>query len=148
MIGRWLAPALVVGALILFLLAPRANGPLLVLLWTGAILGYRYAVGLMRGAGERVAIGAVMLASCLILGFEGGWFLVPAVLAYLARDRREPPDSRPFRPRRYSIVAAAAASWGWSILAIVVGARIEATAGAVVSAGDAALHPSAGVPPI
>lgn len=126
MFVRWLAPALAAGALILFLVAPDSNGPLLVLLWASALLGYRYAVGLMRSSAERVAVDAIVLAACLVLAFEGGWFLVPAVLAYLDLDRRSPSASSGWPPRAYTLFAGAASGWGWAVLAAVVSGRLDA----------------------
>lgn len=123
MLARWLGPALAVGGLIVFLLAPDVNGPLLVLLWTATILGYRYAVGLMARPAERVTIDGVMLVACLVLGFQGGWYFVPAVVAFAARDARARVGTPGWSPTAYTILAAAAAAWGWSVLAVVVSGR-------------------------
>ena len=89
---EWLAPGLAVIALFLFAIAPNADGPILVFGWSVALIVFRCCAGLMRTRAGRVAIDAAMGGLCVLAAFEGGWFLLPCVVAYTLIDLRRTSD--------------------------------------------------------
>jgi len=89
---RWLPTSLAVIALGLFLIAPAVNGPLLVLGWGIVLSLYRYIATAAPDRASRALVDAGFLVICTLAAFEGGWFLLPAGVAYLVRDLR--PDRR------------------------------------------------------
>ena len=88
---RWVPAALAAGALVLLLLAPAVDGPFLLIGWLLALAGYRWVSAAMPDRAGRMAAGGVFLSICVIAAFEGGWFLIPAAIAYLIRDARATP---------------------------------------------------------
>lgn len=82
-LSSWL---LVGCAFVLYLLAPNANGPVLVLAWGAIVAVFRFGATALVDRGARVVADTVFIVVCLVAAFEGGWFLVPAALAFLARD--------------------------------------------------------------
>jgi hypothetical protein len=83
-----LAWVLAVAALGLLLVAPNANGPLLVLVWGVALVGFRFVTSIVPDRAARMVVGVVFLWGCFLAAFSGGWFLIPAGLAFLLLDWR------------------------------------------------------------
>lgn len=124
---------LAVLALALLLVAPNANGPLLVLVWAIAVAGFRYLASITAGRTLRLIVGAAFLWACFLGAFWGGWFLIPAGIAFLVIDWRA--EARGVDPRLLSVDvlgAAASALTGLLALALLVetqsGARIRGPA--------------------
>ena len=82
-VAGWTLAAL---ALALLLIAPNANGLLLVLIWSGALAAYRGLASVIVGRLPRLVIGFVFLWACFLGAFWGGWFLIPAAIAFLVHD--------------------------------------------------------------
>jgi len=83
---RWLPWALVAAALTLFLVIPGVNGPVLLLAWGGIMGLYRYGVAVLPDRRSRLVVDGFCAFACLLAAFEGGWYLLPAVLAFSIED--------------------------------------------------------------
>jgi hypothetical protein len=134
---RWLPWALVAVALGVFLLIPGANGPVLVLVWGAIVVAIRYGVAILPDRRSRLWADGVFVIGCFLAAFEGGWYLVPAALAFLVKDRagsdreRRVPGSKPLPPWLPGLAAAAA---GYVALAITVwGPLYSSRAASIVS---------------
>jgi hypothetical protein len=75
-------------ALALLLVAPNVDGPLIVLVWAGAVGLFRLVVLLVGGSLPRLIVGGVFLWTCFVGAFWGGWFLIPAGVAFAMHDWR------------------------------------------------------------
>ena len=57
-----------------------------VLVW-GVFVGlYRYGVAILPDRRSRLIVDCLFAFACLLAAFEGGWFLLPAVLAFSIED--------------------------------------------------------------
>ena len=90
---RWLPWILVAVALSVLLLIPDANGPVLVVVWGTIVLAVRYGVGLLPERTSRLWADALFTTGCFLAAFDGGWYLLPAALAFMVKDRT---DAVPF----------------------------------------------------
>lgn len=118
---RVTAWSLVIGALVLLLIAPNANGPMLILVWAIALAIYRSVASISTGRGLRAGVGIAFLWLCFIGAFWGGWFLIPAGVAFVLHDART--QSRGVDRRLLGaevIGAAASAVSGLIALAVLV----------------------------
>jgi hypothetical protein len=129
-------------ALALFLLAPDINGPLLVLVWLAIITAYRVVVAMMAEPRALATVDLAFILLALLAGFWGGWFLIPAGIAWLVcdlRDRRT--GAPPVRiPGAEAVTGVAGAVLGWVALTIVVSDRLAAASR--VSIADTAEGPT------
>lgn len=124
-VGAWV---LAIAALVLFLVAPNANGPLLVLVWAVVLFGFRGIVAGVRERKARLIVGAAFLWVCFIGAFWGGWFLLPAGAAFLAYDWRTEAERLDPRLAGAEVVAAAASALsGFIALALLVAAQPAAS---------------------
>lgn len=121
---RVLGWVLAVVSLGLLLVAPNANGPLLVLVWSLAVAAFRYLTSIIAGRTPRFVLGAAFLWGCFLGAFWGGWFLIPAGVAFLVADWRS--EARGVDPRLLTVevlAAVAAAVSGLLALALLVAAQ-------------------------
>jgi hypothetical protein len=137
MLVRWAPLVLASGALAVFLFAPAVNGPALVLVWTTVLAVFRLVARCCPDPRARAAIGAGVLIVCFAGAFWGGWFLIPAVLAYILRDLRsnDPPDAGTRLPGLEATAAIVGAVAGWLVLAAVTANRLEAASRVTVVDG-------------
>lgn len=105
---RVAAWSLALGALALLLVAPNANGPLIVLVWGGALGTFRYLASTTAGRAPRALLGVVFLWACFLGAFSGGWFLIPAGILFLMYDWRTDARGVDARYLRIEMFAAAA----------------------------------------
>lgn len=117
-VSGWLLAAL---ALALLLVAPNANGPFLVLVWGVALAGFRYVASMTPDRAPRLILGATFVWASFLGAFWGGWFLIPAGIAFLVMDWRA--VARGIDPRLLAadvLAAAASAVSGLVALALLV----------------------------
>lgn len=86
---RWLPWVLVAGVLCLFLVIPGVDGIVLALAWGGLVGLFRYGVALLPDRDARLWVDGIFLVACLLAAFEGGWYLVPATIAFAVKDLGE-----------------------------------------------------------
>lgn len=87
---RWLPWALSAGALVLFV-AISPSGFLLAGGWALVILVARVLAGVASSRDGRLAVDAIFTVVCILAAFEGGWYLIPAAVAFIVADRRPSP---------------------------------------------------------
>jgi heme/copper-type cytochrome/quinol oxidase subunit 4 len=121
-----------------------AGGLWLLLIWTAVLLLYRAALVMASGRSARVVGDLAFAGLCVLAVFEGGWYLLPAVVAFAACDAAgltielpSPPNDR----GGYELGAAlACALLGWLGLAISVSGPIYASASSTVSANSVVVN--------
>lgn len=136
---RWLPWILVAVALGVFLLIPGANGPVLVLVWGTIVVAVRYGVGLLPERTSRLWADAVFIFGCFLAAFEGGWYLLPAALAFVVKDRAGGGEDAPFRglrPRQEWLAGLAAGAVGVAGLAIAVWGPFYSSRSASIALGN------------
>jgi len=84
---RWLPWLLAVAALALFAVIPDSAGLLLAVVWSGAILAWRGVAGALPDPRSRVWLDLFVMLGLCMAAFEGGWYLLPAGVAFLLNDR-------------------------------------------------------------
>jgi hypothetical protein len=87
--------ALTVGAFVVILLAPDVAGLWLVLTWTVIWATYRLVANGIPDRVGRAAVDVVFLVLAFAAAFEGGWFFIPAGIAYLVHDLVRPTMALP-----------------------------------------------------
>ena len=136
---RVAAWSLAIGALALLLIAPNANGPLLILVWAIALTIYRSVASVATGRGLRVGVGVAFLWLCFIGAFWGGWFLIPAGVAFVLHDART--QGRGVDPRLLGAeVVAAAASAVSGLIALAVLVETQPAARLAESSADVPVY--------
>lgn len=133
---RWLPWALSGAAVLLFsLISP--SGLLLAAAWGLVILTLRFVAALAASRQARVGIGIVFAVGCFLAAFEGGWYLLPAAVAFIIADRRgdEHPAVAIAGPQLELIAGVMAAIVGWLALAIIVWGPLYESRSSVVGAG-------------
>ncbi len=141
---RWLPWLLAAVALTTFPVVLGGSGVLLALIWFVVLLAYRWLVGGQQPRGRLVA-NIVFGALCFLAGFEGGWYVLPAVLAFAYGDWRGV-DSVTRVPARLwqgpLALTLAAAFAGWLAIVVVLFAPLYAMASSTVAPG---LAPAPGI---
>lgn len=133
---RVLGWSLGVIALALLLVAPNANGPLLVLIWGIALLAFRYLASRIADRTPRLIVGAVFLGVCFLGAFSGGWFLIPCGVVFLVYDWRSEPRGVDPRLHGPEVLAAAASAFsGLVALSLLVAAQPGASMRGPTSTG-------------
>jgi hypothetical protein len=131
----WLPWLLAAAAILVFAVSP--GGWILAAAWALVILVVRVVASLAPSREARTIIGVLFVAVCLLAAFEGGWYVIPAGLAFLWADRRPTvgPVAPPLGGPQLEIIAGVmSAVVGWLALAVIVWAplytsrRSEATA--------------------
>ncbi len=139
-IPSWLPWILVALAMGVFLLVPDASGPALVLIWGSIVLAARFIVSLLPDRAARLSVDAFAVLGCFLAAFEGGWYLLPAAIAFMVRDWRAGPAVRPLRgsgpARRESLLGIAAAAVGLAGLAVALFGPFYASQQATLASGD------------
>ncbi len=122
------------------------GGFLLLVIWTIVLLFYRAAAVQIPRRTPRVLLDLAFAGLCFLAAFEGGWYVLPAVAAFVACDAAglsiRLPSLPPGRDGHELGAALAGAVLGWLGLAIAVSPPLYATAttslypdGTVVSSG-------------
>ena len=83
---RWTPWALLLAALGLFLFIPDANGLAVAAIWGLIIVASRVGIGLLPDRTARLWADSLLAFVCLLAGYEGGWYLLPAVIAFAIQD--------------------------------------------------------------
>ena len=134
---RWLPWALSAGALALFL-AISPSGFLLAGGWALVILVARVLAGVAGSREGRLTVDAIFTVVCILAAFEGGWYLIPAALAFIVADRRPSPAAQVpvVGPGLELVAGIMAAVVGWLALAIIAwGPLYESRSSTVTPAG-------------
>lgn len=112
------------------------GGLWLLLLWTAVLLAYRAAIAQVSRRSLRLVGDLVFGGLCALAVFEGGWYLLPAVMAFAAGDAAGVSITLPSVPddRERHVLGAAVASTllGWVALAIFVSGPLYNSATASV----------------
>lgn len=112
------------------------GGLWLLLLWTAVLLAYRAAIAQVSRGSLRLVGDLVFGGLCALAVFEGGWYLLPAVMAFAAGDAAGVSITLPSLPddRERHVLGAAVASTllGWVALAIFVSGPLYSSATASV----------------
>ena len=112
------------------------GGLWLLLLWTAVLLLYRAAVAQISHRSLRLVGDLVFAGLCVLAAFEGGWYLIPAVVAFVACDAAGVSITLPSLPddrEGHGLGAAVAATLlGWVALAIFVSGPLYASASTTV----------------
>jgi hypothetical protein len=82
-LAAWSLTALALG---LLWIAPEVPGPVFALVWGTILVAFRFASSIAATQPGRIVIDIVFLGACLLGAWWGGWFLVPAGLAFLLHD--------------------------------------------------------------
>lgn len=105
---------------------PIADGPfglLLAMAWSVVFLVARVEVAIQTAIRRRVLVDLAVLTLCVLGGFEGGWYLIPAGLAFAVGDLGAS-EAQPLSTRRRGQLAVAfrliATSLGVTFAAIYV----------------------------
>jgi hypothetical protein len=121
-----------------------AGGLWLLLIWTAVLLLYRVALATASGRSVRVVGDLAFAGLCVLAVFEGGWYLLPAVVAFAACDAAGLTIELPSLPNDrggYELRAALACTLlGWLGLAISVSGPIYASASSTVSANGVVVN--------
>jgi len=135
---RWLPWALTAGALALFL-AISPSGFLLAGGWALVILVARVLAGVAGSREGRLTVDAIFTVVCILAAFEGGWYLIPAAVAFIVADRRPSTAAQvPIVGPGLELVAGImAAVVGWLALAIVAWGPLYETRSSTVTPGGA-----------
>ncbi len=114
------------------------GGLWLLLIWTVVLLLYRTALAPTSRRNVRLVGDVVFAGLCLLAVFEGGWYLLPTVVAFAACDAAGLTIELPSLPDdaagHEAGAAIAATLLGWAGLAIAVSGPIYSTATSTVSA--------------
>jgi hypothetical protein len=114
------------------------GGLWLLLIWTAVLLLYRAALAPVSRRSVRLVGDLVFAGLCILAVFEGGWYLLPAVVAFVACDAAGLTIELPSLPddaEGHELGAALAATIvGWLGLAISVSGPIYASASSTVTA--------------
>jgi hypothetical protein len=136
---RWLPWALAAAALLLFV-AISPSGLLLAGAWGLAILVARVLAAVATSRDGRLGIDAVFTVVCVLAAFEGGWYVVPAAVAFILADRRAgtglaPP---PLAGTQLELIAGVmSAIVGWLALAFVVWGPTYSSMSSTIGPGGA-----------
>ncbi len=136
-VARWLPWVLVALALGLFLVIPDANGPVLVVIWGSIVAVVRFGVGLLPDRTSRLWADAVVVLGCFLTAFEGGWYLLPAAVAFAVKDRGSGTTHQPFRHltgRKEWVAGLAAGAIGIVGLAVALWGPFYASRSATITA--------------
>jgi hypothetical protein len=87
---RWAPWVLLAAALVLFVLIPDAAGVALALIWGAIMVGLRIAIRLLPDRTARLWADGLVVLGCFLAAFEGGWYLIPAAVAFAVQDWRGP----------------------------------------------------------
>jgi hypothetical protein len=114
------------------------GGLWLLLIWTVVLLLYRTALAPTSRRSVRLVGDVVFAGLCILAVFEGGWYLLPSVVAFAACDAAGVTLELPSLPddaAAHEVGAAIATTLlGWAGLAIAVSGPIYSTATSTVSA--------------
>ena len=120
------------------------GGLWLLLLWTGVLLLYRAAVAQISDRSLRLVGDLVFGGLCALAVFEGGWYLLPAIVAFAACDAGGVSITLPSLPddrERHGLGAAVASTLlGWVALAIFVSGPLYTSATATVDANGVVVN--------
>jgi hypothetical protein len=120
------------------------GGLWLLLLWTAALLAYRAAIGQISHRGVRLYGDLVFGVLCALAVFEGGWYLLPAVVAFAACDAAGLSITLPSLPddrERHELDAAVGSTLlGWAALAIFVSGPMYSSATSTVDANGVVVN--------
>jgi hypothetical protein len=120
------------------------GGLWLLLIWTVVLLVYRTALAPISRRSVRVVGDGVFAGFCFLAVFEGGWYLLPAVVAFAACDAAGLTIELPSLPTDavgYELGAALASTClGWVGLAIAVSGPIYASETTTVSANGVVVN--------
>jgi hypothetical protein len=129
---------LVAIACTLFLFAPGADGPLIVLGWLVVFGTVRAIASRVTTREGRLALDGLLVFGCLLAAFEGGWFLVPAALAFAWSDRR--PSMPHATPRNETtgpevLAGLGAAGAGLAGVGVILFGPLQSAAASSISGG-------------
>jgi hypothetical protein len=114
------------------------GGLWLLLLWTAVLFVYRAAIAHISHRSLRLVGDVVFGGLCALAVFEGGWYLLPAIVAFAACDAGGVsvtlPSLRDDRERHELGAAVASTLLGWVALAIFVSGPLYTSATATVDA--------------
>jgi len=120
------------------------GGLWLLLLWTAVLFAYRAAIAQISHRSLRLVGDLVFGGLCALAVFEGGWYLLPTVVAFAACDAGGVSITLPTladdRERHGLGAAVAATLLGWVALAIFVSGPLYTSATATVDANGVVVN--------
>ena len=120
------------------------GGLWLLLVWTAVLLLYRAAIAQISHRSIRLVGDLVFGGLCALAVFEGGWYLLPAIVAFAACDAAGVSITLPWLPddrERQELRAAVASTLlGWVALAIFVSGPLYTSAAATVDANGVVVN--------
>ena len=120
------------------------GGLWLLLLWTAVLFAYRAAIAQISYRSLRLVGDLVFGGLCALAVFEGGWYLLPTVVAFAACDAGGVSITLPTladdRERHGLGAAVAATLLGWVALAVFVSGPLYTSATATVDANGVVVN--------
>lgn len=120
------------------------GGLWLLLLWTAVLFAYRAAIAQISHRSLRLVGDLVFGGLCALAVFEGGWYLLPTVVAFAACDAGGVSITLPTladdRERHGLGAAVAATLLGWVALAVFVSGPLYTSATATVDANGVVVN--------
>jgi hypothetical protein len=120
------------------------GGLWLLLLWTAVLFAYRAAIAQISHRSLRLVGDLVFGGLCALAVFEGGWYLLPTVVAFAACDAGGVSITLPSladdRERHGLGAAVAATLLGWVALAVFVSGPLYTSATATVDANGVVVN--------
>ncbi len=129
---------LVAAALGLFAAIPEAGGPMLALMWAVIVGVFRFSVAVLPDRSSRLAADGVFIVVCFLAAFEGGWYFIPAALAFAVADRATEEVGGSVRGSRQGelLFGVGAAAIGLGAIALVLWGPLYSSRSASIIGGN------------